>query len=96
LTWLLEKLKMLLDLLCLLEHLKIKMLEHLILKKLDPNKPISKGIAWRLIKAALPVAAMKGEIRYPYLKKIERSVRSHFHNDITIVVVVSGSLFHDL
>lgn len=45
------------------------------------------GIARRLIKAALRVAAKKREMRYSDLKKIERGVRRHFHDDITVVVV---------
>ncbi|KAJ0624529.1 putative protein-serine/threonine phosphatase [Helianthus annuus] len=45
------------------------------------------GIARRLVKAALQVAAKKREMRYPDLKKIERGVRRHFHDDITVVVV---------
>lgn len=45
------------------------------------------GIARRLIKAALRVAAKKREMRYSDLKKIERGVRRHFHDDISVVVV---------
>ncbi|KAF3644299.1 putative protein phosphatase 2C 28 [Capsicum annuum] len=45
------------------------------------------GIARRLIKAALHVAAKKREMRYSDLKKIDRGVRRHFHDDITVVVV---------
>ncbi|XP_031092687.1 probable protein phosphatase 2C 38 [Ipomoea triloba] len=45
------------------------------------------GIARRLIKAALHVAAKKREMRYSDLKKIERGVRRHFHDDITVVVL---------
>ncbi|KAK1426095.1 hypothetical protein QVD17_14763 [Tagetes erecta] len=45
------------------------------------------GIARRLVKAALHVAAKKREMRYSDLKKIERGVRRHFHDDITVVVV---------
>lgn len=45
------------------------------------------GIAKRLVKAALRVAAKKREMRYSDLKKIERGVRRHFHDDITVVVV---------
>ncbi|XP_024983649.1 probable protein phosphatase 2C 38 [Cynara cardunculus var. scolymus] len=50
------------------------------------NYPRS-GIARRLVKAALRVAAKKREMRYTDLKKIERGVRRHFHDDITVVVV---------
>jgi pyruvate dehydrogenase phosphatase len=32
-------------------------------------------------------AAKKREMRYSDLKKIERGVRRHFHDDITVVVV---------
>ena len=45
------------------------------------------GIAKRLVKAALRVAAKKREMRYSDLKKIDRGVRRHFHDDITVVVV---------
>lgn len=39
------------------------------------------------MKEALHVAATKREMRYSDLKKIERGVRRHFHDDITVVVV---------
>jgi len=52
-----------------------------------------KGSAKRLIKAALQEAARKREMRYSDLKKIERGVRRHFHDDITVIVVF---LDHDL
>ncbi|XAR50976.1 Phosphoprotein phosphatase [Bertholletia excelsa] len=45
------------------------------------------GVAKRLIKAALQIAAKKREMRYSDLKKIERGVRRHFHDDITVIVV---------
>ncbi|CAA0836455.1 Probable protein phosphatase 2C 38 [Striga hermonthica] len=45
------------------------------------------GIARRLVKAALRVAAKKREMRYSDLKKIDRGVRRHFHDDITVVIV---------
>ena len=45
------------------------------------------GIAKRLVKAALKEAAKKREMRYSDLKKIDRGVRRHFHDDITVVVV---------
>ncbi|KAL3531877.1 hypothetical protein ACH5RR_005398 [Cinchona calisaya] len=45
------------------------------------------GIAKRLVKAALKLAAKKREMRYSDLKKIDRGVRRHFHDDITVVVV---------
>lgn len=45
------------------------------------------GIAKKLVKAALRVAAKKREMRYSDLKKIERGIRRHFHDDITVVVV---------
>ncbi|XP_010526549.1 PREDICTED: probable protein phosphatase 2C 64 [Tarenaya hassleriana] len=50
------------------------------------NHPRS-GIAKRLVKAALQEAAKKREMRYSDLKKIDRGVRRHFHDDITVVVV---------
>uniref|UniRef100_A0A0C9RIT9 protein-serine/threonine phosphatase n=1 Tax=Wollemia nobilis TaxID=56998 RepID=A0A0C9RIT9_9CONI len=45
------------------------------------------GSARRLVKAALQEAAKKREMRYSDLKKIERGVRRHFHDDITVIVV---------
>ncbi|CAJ1942289.1 unnamed protein product [Sphenostylis stenocarpa] len=54
------------------------------------NKPHN-GIARRLIKAALQEAAKKREMRYSDLKKIDRGVRRHFHDDITVVVVFLDS-----
>lgn len=45
------------------------------------------GIARKLIKAALKVAAKKREMRYSDLKKIDGGVRRHFHDDITVIVV---------
>ncbi|XP_028796490.1 probable protein phosphatase 2C 48 [Neltuma alba] len=45
------------------------------------------GIARRLVKAALCEAAKKREMRYSDLKKIERGVRRHFHDDITVIVL---------
>ncbi|WOL00680.1 hypothetical protein Cni_G09393 [Canna indica] len=45
------------------------------------------GIARRLVKAALQEAAKKREMRYDDLKEIDRSVRRHFHDDITVIVL---------
>ncbi|XP_057517540.1 probable protein phosphatase 2C 28 isoform X2 [Amaranthus tricolor] len=49
------------------------------------------GIARRLVKTALQEAAKKREMRYSDLKKIDRGVRRHFHDDITVVVVFLDS-----
>lgn len=49
------------------------------------------GIARRLVKTALQEAAKKREMRYTDLKKIDRGVRRHFHDDITVVVVFLDS-----
>ncbi|XP_047970619.1 probable protein phosphatase 2C 60 [Salvia hispanica] len=49
------------------------------------------GSARRLVKAALQEAAKKREMRYSDLKKIDRGVRRHFHDDITVVVVFIDS-----
>ncbi|KAI3824261.1 hypothetical protein L1987_05712 [Smallanthus sonchifolius] len=54
------------------------------------NHP-NNGSAKRLVKAALQEAAKKREMRYSDLKKIERGVRRHFHDDITVVVVFLDS-----
>ncbi|PKI49757.1 probable protein phosphatase 2C 46 [Punica granatum] len=45
------------------------------------------GSARMLVKAALQEAAKKREMRYSDLKKIDRGVRRHFHDDITVIVV---------
>ncbi|WOG97567.1 hypothetical protein DCAR_0416908 [Daucus carota subsp. sativus] len=45
------------------------------------------GIARRLVKTALQEAAKKREMRYSDLKKVDRGVRRHFHDDITVIVV---------
>ncbi|XP_022751502.1 probable protein phosphatase 2C 60 [Durio zibethinus] len=49
------------------------------------------GSARRLVKVALLEAAKKREMRYSDLKKIERGVRRHFHDDITVVVLFLDS-----
>ncbi|XP_076901471.1 putative protein phosphatase 2C 60 [Bidens hawaiensis] len=49
------------------------------------------GIAKRLVKIALRKAAKKREMRYSDLKKIDRGVRRHFHDDITVVVLYLDS-----
>ncbi|KAJ9177339.1 hypothetical protein P3X46_012570 [Hevea brasiliensis] len=45
------------------------------------------GIARRLIRAALREAARKREMRYDDIKRIEKGVRRHFHDDITVIVL---------
>ncbi|KAA8545795.1 hypothetical protein F0562_020754 [Nyssa sinensis] len=45
------------------------------------------GIAKRLVGAALQEAAKKREMRYNDIKKIEKGVRRHFHDDITVIVI---------
>ncbi|KAK3035738.1 hypothetical protein RJ639_033440 [Escallonia herrerae] len=45
------------------------------------------GIAKRLVGAALQEAAKKREIRYKDIKKIEKGIRRHFHDDITVIVL---------
>ncbi|CAL9198658.1 probable protein phosphatase 2C 60 [Musa acuminata AAA Group] len=58
------------------------------------------GIARRLVKAALQEAAKKREMRYSDLKKIDRGVRRHFHDDITVIVLfldpalISRNFYH--
>ncbi|XP_061337426.1 probable protein phosphatase 2C 60 [Gastrolobium bilobum] len=54
------------------------------------NSPRS-GSARRLVKTALQEAAKKREMRYSDLKKIDRGVRRHFHDDITVIVVYLDS-----
>ncbi|KAL1564526.1 [pyruvate dehydrogenase (acetyl-transferring)]-phosphatase [Salvia divinorum] len=45
------------------------------------------GIAKRLVAAAIQEAAKKREVRYKDIKKIERGIRRHFHDDITVIVI---------
>lgn len=49
------------------------------------------GSARRLIKSALLGAAKKREMRYSDLKKIDRGVRRHFHDDITVIILFLDS-----
>ncbi|KAI5575148.1 hypothetical protein BDE02_10G191700 [Populus trichocarpa] len=49
------------------------------------------GVARKLLKAALREAAKKREMRYSDLKKIDRGVRRHFHDDITVIVLFLDS-----
>lgn len=49
------------------------------------------GSAKRLVKTALHEAAKKREMRYSDLMKIDRGVRRHFHDDITVIVVFLDS-----
>jgi pyruvate dehydrogenase phosphatase len=43
------------------------------------------------LKTAMKEAAKKREMRYSDLKKIDRGVRRHFHDDITVVVLFLDS-----
>ncbi|XP_042009266.1 probable protein phosphatase 2C 63 [Salvia splendens] len=45
------------------------------------------GIAKRLVAAAIQEAAKKREVRYKDIKKMERGIRRHFHDDITVIVI---------
>ncbi|KAF8410169.1 hypothetical protein HHK36_002691 [Tetracentron sinense] len=45
------------------------------------------GIAKRLVRAALQEAAKKREMRYDDIKRIEKGIRRHFHDDITVIVM---------
>ncbi|KAE8735878.1 putative protein phosphatase 2C 34 [Hibiscus syriacus] len=45
------------------------------------------GIAKRLVRAAVQEAAKKREMRYDEIKRIEKGVRRHFHDDITVIVI---------
>ncbi|KAL4271954.1 hypothetical protein GQ457_13G023560 [Hibiscus cannabinus] len=51
------------------------------------------GSAKRLVKAALQEAARKREMRYSDLRKIDKKIRRHFHDDITVIVLFFN---HDL
>ncbi|XP_076956619.1 putative protein phosphatase 2C 42 [Bidens hawaiensis] len=54
--------------------------------KIVHNNPRS-GIAKRLVKAALQEAAKKRDMKYSDLNKIDKVVRRHFHDDITVIVL---------
>lgn len=60
-------------------------------RKLIDSLLILQGSARRLVKAALQEAAKKREMRYSDLKKIDRGVRRHFHDDITVIVLFLDS-----
>ncbi|CAL9152708.1 unnamed protein product [Musa hybrid cultivar] len=45
------------------------------------------GIAKRLVRAALTEAAKKSEIKYDDIKHMEKGVRRHYHDDITVIVI---------
>ncbi|KAL4360529.1 hypothetical protein GQ457_04G002900 [Hibiscus cannabinus] len=45
------------------------------------------GIAKRLVRAALQEVAKKREMSYGDIKKIEKGIRRHFHDDITVIVI---------
>ncbi|KAG4908697.1 hypothetical protein AAZX31_20G229400 [Glycine max] len=51
------------------------------------------GAAKKLVKTALCEAAKKREMRYSDLRKIDRGVRRHFHDDITVIVLYLDSNF---
>ncbi|AED91058.1 putative protein phosphatase 2C 68 [Arabidopsis thaliana] len=51
------------------------------------NKHPRPGIARRLVRRAITIAAKKREMNYDDLKKVERGVRRFFHDDITVVVI---------
>ncbi|KAF5729548.1 serine/threonine protein phosphatase 2C [Tripterygium wilfordii] len=55
------------------------------------NNSPRNGIARKLVKAALCEAAKKREMRYSDLKRIDRGVRRHFHDDITVIVLFLDS-----
>ncbi|XP_023729505.1 probable protein phosphatase 2C 63 [Lactuca sativa] len=50
------------------------------------NNPRS-GIAKRLVGAAIREATKKRELRYKDIMKIERGIRRHFHDDISVIVI---------
>lgn len=54
---------------------------------------VIQGIAKKLVKTALCQAAKKREMRYSDLKKIDRGVRRHFHDDITVIVLYLDTNF---
>ena len=54
---------------------------------------VTQGAAKKLVKTALCEAAKKREMRYSDLRKIDRGVRRHFHDDITVIVLYLDSNF---
>lgn len=52
------------------------------------------GIAKRLVRAALDEAARKREMSYEDIRKIDRGVRRHFHDDITVIVLYLDHQHH--
>ncbi|XP_042458743.1 probable protein phosphatase 2C 78 [Zingiber officinale] len=52
------------------------------------------GIAKRLVRAAQDEAARKREMRYEDIRKIDRGVRRHFHDDITVIVLYLDHQHH--
>lgn len=40
-----------------------------------------------MVRAALNEAAKKREMRYADIKRIEKGIRRHFHDDITVIVI---------
>lgn len=53
------------------------------------------GIAKRLVKAAISVAARKREMRYEDIMKINQGTRRHFHDDITVIVLYLDRSFNN-
>lgn len=51
------------------------------------SKNSRSGIAKKLVRAALQEAAKKRELRYSDIKNIEKGIRRHFHDDISVVVL---------
>lgn len=45
------------------------------------------GIAKRLVRAAIEEAARKRQMRYDDIRRLEKGIRRHFHDDITVVVI---------
>lgn len=48
---------------------------------------VLQGIAKRLVRAAIEEAARKRQMRYDDIRRIEKGIRRHFHDDITVVVI---------
>ncbi|KAG2380840.1 protein phosphatase 2C 38 [Vigna angularis] len=65
----------------------------ILVQKLCPQEEVDIGVAKKLVKTKLCEAAKKGETRYLDLKKIDKGVRRHFHDDITVIVLYLDSKF---
>lgn len=77
---------------CLLIHLLLHILDFHCYQKIALivmllSSILFQGIAKRLVRAAIEEAARKREMRYDDIRRIEKGIRRHFHDDITVIVI---------